>query len=165
MTIIDTAGRAALGGVILLLAGCGQPSSVAPAATGNDAAAAAGPANAMPPAPPYGHYDLTAEQQMQAGLVDMAALRLHVAALGAEGRGVAARFADVDRNADGKLSLAEWTAYSVAVDRRGASAKSGGSPFDRAANAFFHFDLNDDQSLEPDEFDLANAALEADNHG
>lgn len=130
------------------LSGCGQGNPIAVNQSGGEPSV---PAATTPNvAAPAASLTLTPEQQMRRGLVDMAALRAQVRALGRPDGG---GFAALDRDHSGRVSVAEWAAYATTKDRDAAD------PLGHAVDLFFHFDLNGDSALEPDELDLAESTL------
>ena len=74
-------------------------------------------------------------------------------------------FEELDRNDDGKLSVAEFAIYSIGLDAGAKKPNDQLRPYandeqlNRAANGFFHFDTNGDTYLEPGEFAAAKVAI------
>ena len=85
----------------------------------------------------------------------------------AAGQGQAATmsFDQLDRNDDGKLSVAEFAVYSVGLDADAQKPNDQNKPYatddqlNRAADGFFHFDTNGDSYLQPGEFAAAKTAM------
>ena len=74
-------------------------------------------------------------------------------------------FEELDRNNDGKLSVAEFAIYSIGLDAGAKKANDQLRPYasdeqlNRAADGFFHFDTNGDTYLDPGEFAAAKVAI------
>ncbi|MGN6377099.1 MAG: hypothetical protein ACTHMG_16310 [Sphingomonas sp.] len=168
-------------GALMLIGGCGRsqpvtntmianvatpatPQIAAPdAAIPNEAAAQHAPADPAAAGPLT--FQLSAEQQMRRDLLDMSSYTADVRRYEAEdhAKGLPfdqkASFAALDRTGDGKLSPAEWATYAVRLYNGGQAEAATPAQLGRAADAFFHFDLNGDSYLEPDELDLAQAVM------
>jgi len=83
----------------------------------------------------------------------------------AQGQAANMSFDQLDRNGDGKLSVAEFAVYSVGLDADAQKPNDQNKPYatddqlNRAADGFFHFDTNGDSYLQPDEFAAAKTAM------
>ena len=75
-------------------------------------------------------------------------------------------FSDLDRNDDGKLSVAEWAIYAVGVDPTVKKGEDDQKPpyatadqLNRAADGFFAYDTDGDTYLQEGEFEQAKAGI------
>ena len=70
-------------------------------------------------------------------------------------------FAQLDRNGDGKLSVAEYAIYATGLNPSQPKPNDQTRPYataeqlNTAADSFFHYDTNGDSYLQPDEFQMA----------